>query len=185
MLKAARFAHACHQLQFRDYNLAGTSIRIPYINHVIRVAGMASTILLDSDEDDICAAWCHDEIEDCGVTYDELVVLFGKTVADLTMGLTSYTKRPENIQACKSLSRADRIRLNNRGVAEQSLRVRRIKICDRIDNLTDTLLYSEAPRALRYADETEQLLKVAFGDMEKSLYYQLWTLIDEIRKKYK
>ena len=183
ILRAAKFAATCHKAQKRDYTLAGTSIVVPYIYHVGRVAGMVATLIPEANEDDVCAAWCHDLYEDCQVTYKEVEGMFGRVVANLVMGLTSYTKRPGNENLLK-LPREERIKLNNEATAKEPLRVRKIKICDRIDNLTDTLIYSTANRALRYADETEQLIHIAFKDVDKELYYRLYNLVDEIRKKY-
>lgn len=183
ILRAAKFAATCHKTQKRDYPLVGTPIAVPYIYHVARVAGMVATLIPEADEDDVSAAWCHDLYEDCQVTYNEVHNSFGRVVANLTMGLTSYTKRPGNEHLLK-LPREERIKLNNEWTAKEPLRVRKIKICDRIDNLTDTLIYSTAKRALRYADETEQLINIAFKDVDKELYYRLYNLVDEIRKKY-
>jgi len=59
--------------------------------HVCRVVSILYKV---TDNDDIlAAAYLHDVVEDCGVTYEELVKEFGKTIADLVMEVTHDGKK--------------------------------------------------------------------------------------------
>lgn len=54
---------------------------IPYIVHPMEAAAIAATIT--DDPHLLAAAALHDVMEDCGVTYEELLERFGQRVADL------------------------------------------------------------------------------------------------------
>jgi guanosine-3',5'-bis(diphosphate) 3'-pyrophosphohydrolase len=58
----------------------------PYIVHPHQVAEIVSKAT--KDENIIAAAWLHDTVEDCGVTYEELTEKFGQTVSDLVKEVT-------------------------------------------------------------------------------------------------
>lgn len=73
--KAAVFAEKAHRGSVRK----GTTI--PYITHPLETAVIVS--LLTDDVDLISAALLHDTIEDAGVSYEEIEMLFGSRVADL------------------------------------------------------------------------------------------------------
>lgn len=180
IIRAAGFATAAHSGQFRN-NLIG-DVKVPYIVHVSRVAGLVST-LPNVTEEMIAAAWLHDVIEDCGVTKQVIEYLFGKTVADYTFGLTSYSKRPDIVYL---KDRKERIYANNLQTAKECIEVRRIKLCDRIDNMTDTLIDAKQDFALRYAEETLHLMTHAFTDLpDVDLYTRLFDLVDAVNTKYK
>lgn len=73
--KAVRFAAEKHSGSTRK----GTDV--PYIVHPMEAAAIVAGIT--DDQELIAAALLHDTLEDTGATYDELVSLFGKRVADL------------------------------------------------------------------------------------------------------
>ena len=82
ILKAAEFATEAHEGQVRKY------VNEPYVRHPARVAARVS-LLPWATEEMVCAAYLHDTIEDCDVSYhDDLVPQFGKAVADLVDELT-------------------------------------------------------------------------------------------------
>lgn len=58
----------------------------PYIKHVCQVVDILRQVT--DNEDVICAAYLHDTIEDCGVTYKKIEKLFGKNIADLVLEVT-------------------------------------------------------------------------------------------------
>jgi (p)ppGpp synthase/HD superfamily hydrolase len=73
------FSQNKHRGQFDDANY-------PYFNHVAQVVAILRNVTKDSNI--IAAAYLHDTIEDCGVTYEELCSKFNKTIADLVMEVT-------------------------------------------------------------------------------------------------
>ena len=56
----------------------------PYIVHPMEAAAVVAGIT--GDQDLIAAALLHDTLEDTATTYDEILTLFGKRVADLVAG---------------------------------------------------------------------------------------------------
>jgi len=62
--------------------------REPYINHLAEVAFLLAEATGGSDGNLVIAGLLHDCIEDQGVTYEELVELFGADVAELVRDVT-------------------------------------------------------------------------------------------------
>src|SRR5258706_8956269 len=89
-----------------------------FIFHPMQVAEML-TILCPQDENLIAAGWLHDVIENCEVTYEELIEEFNKDIADLVMEVTKekphHKKKPTfprlKTQRAKFLNFADRARI--------------------------------------------------------------------------
>jgi guanosine-3',5'-bis(diphosphate) 3'-pyrophosphohydrolase len=124
---------------------------LPYWVHPIRVAGLVSSRPASTSYM-VAAAYLHDTIEDCGVTYDELKREFGVEVAKLVLELTT----PE-----LSGNRAARKLEENRRLAGISYEAKTIKMCDRLDNLHDMDPKDEWTK--KYARETIGLIE-AVGD---------------------
>ena len=119
ILKAAHFAAEKHAGQRRKGAAAE-----PYINHLLEVAELVSSVQ-PADTNLVIAALLHDTIEDAGVTKDELVQTFGSDVTDLVMELTDD----------KSLSKAERKRLQIVHAPELSVRAQVIRLADKTSNL--------------------------------------------------
>ena len=77
--RAFEFAKQKHEKQVRR---SGE----PYIIHPVAVTEILTD--LELDEQSLAASLLHDVIEDCGVTYEELVEQFGEEVALLVEGVT-------------------------------------------------------------------------------------------------
>lgn len=185
IIQAAGFAKAAHEGQFRNTLLSGSDVEVPYIVHVSRVAGLTCT-LPDVTEEMVAAAWLHDVIEDCGVKHNLIRYLFGETVCNYTIGLTSWAKREENKIDAENLTRPARINANNLQTATECIEVRRIKLCDRTDNMTDTLIEASPDFALRYVLETEHLMYCALNNLpDKEMYARLERICKAIKNKYR
>ncbi len=78
--KAYNYAMEKHKDQKSD---EGT----PYFNHPNQVAEILKKVTL-RDPNLICAAYLHDVIEDCKVTYEELKEEFNEDIADLVNEVT-------------------------------------------------------------------------------------------------
>jgi len=135
IFEAASFAELSHRGIKRKFTDAD------YIIHCGRVAiGVAvleysqhETIGDETKETLIAAAWLHDTIEDCGVSFERLEELFGKRVASLVLELTNVYTR----QAFPSLNRAERLRKERERISKISYAAKIIKLVDRIDNVQD------------------------------------------------
>lgn len=128
IIAAAMFAKEKHLGQFRKYG----DPPVPYIVHPMRVAGRV--MLAGGCSEMVAAAWLHDVIEDCGVSYDEIAENFGNYVADMVLGLTDISKQDPEIA---KLNRDARKQKNNEYLLNQSREVHLIKLCDILDNILD------------------------------------------------
>lgn len=82
-LKAKEFATRAHTGQLRKYT--GT----PYIEHPEAVVELVRSV--EHTEEMLAAAWLHDVVEDCGVTFGELCDYFGWGTYDLVYHLTDVS----------------------------------------------------------------------------------------------
>jgi (p)ppGpp synthase/HD superfamily hydrolase len=86
IFKAIDFATRAHSGQYRK----GT--KIPYITHPLNVA--KTLIQLECSETIIAAGILHDTLEDTRVTFDELLEIFGREIANL-VSLTSEPNKSD------------------------------------------------------------------------------------------
>jgi (p)ppGpp synthase/HD superfamily hydrolase len=118
VLFAAHYAAEKHATQKRKGEAAE-----PYINHLLEVALLVSSV--SDDEDTVVAALLHDVIEDAGVTWEQLAGRFGSRVANLVAEVTDD----------KSLPKAERKRLQIENAPKKSIQAQTIKLADKISNL--------------------------------------------------
>jgi (p)ppGpp synthase/HD superfamily hydrolase len=97
----------------------------PYINHLAEVAHLLAEATGGDDGNLVIAGLLHDCIEDQGVTYEELVELFGDDVASLVRDVTDD----------KTLLKAERKRRQVEGAPHKSDRAKMLKIADKTSNL--------------------------------------------------
>lgn len=119
---AYEYASKCHAPQKRA---SGE----PYIVHPLAVAGIVSTLKLDTQS--IVAAILHDTVEDTSATLEDIEKLFGTEVRDLVDGLTKISK-------IKFRSNEEKLAENFRKMIiamAKDLRVILIKLCDRLHNM--------------------------------------------------
>src|SRR5664279_3764659 len=122
LLSAIAFAAHKHRDQRRKDLVAS-----PYINHPIGLANLLANEAGIEDERVLIAAILHDTIEDTETTEQELIREFGKEVADIVMEVTDD----------KTLSKADRKRLQIEHAGTVSRRAKLVKLADKICNLRD------------------------------------------------
>lgn len=137
---AYHVAKAAHKNQFRK---SGE----PYIIHPVQIAYIASELSMDSVA--ICAAILHDVIEDTPYTYEDIVTLFGKTVAEIVEGVTKLKKikyrdhQEEQVENLRKMFFA----------MSKDIRVVIIKLIDRLHNMR-TLNFQPREKQLSIAKET-------------------------------
>lgn len=120
VMKAAHFAAQRHSGQRRKGAAAE-----PYVNHLLEVAELVSSVLPEPDTNLVIAALLHDTVEDVGVTKEDLIQAFGTDVAELVLEVTDD----------KSLPKAERKRLQIVNAPKKSVRAQIIKLADKISNL--------------------------------------------------
>lgn len=145
VVRADGFAAIWHRGQTRKYTGE------PYINHTRAVM----KIVTDAGGSDVmaAAALLHDTIEDCGVSHEQLVGLFGYEVADLVLELTDHFTAPEHG------NRATRKAMECARLAQVSGEAQTIKLADLIDN-SSTIAKHDAAFAKIYMAEKQALLTV-------------------------
>jgi guanosine-3',5'-bis(diphosphate) 3'-pyrophosphohydrolase len=117
-------AFAAHKHRDQRRKDAGAS---PYINHPIALADILVNEGGITDHVVLCAAILHDTIEDTETTYEELVVAFGRDIADVVAEVTDD----------KSLDQAERKLLQIERAAHASPRAKLVKLADKTCNLRD------------------------------------------------
>jgi (p)ppGpp synthase/HD superfamily hydrolase len=150
---ARALTYACqkHSGTTRDDGLT------PYAVHPIRVAESLRRVCNERDENTLIAALLHDTIEDTGVNFDDIAVLFGEEVAGLVAELTNDNRLP------KVRRRADMIE----HLPHLSPKAKRIKLADRLDNVLDLVRGAgTTEKRQRYHSETERLLQALAGACE-------------------
>jgi (p)ppGpp synthase/HD superfamily hydrolase len=123
-----------------------------FIAHVQKVNGIVKQYT--TDEDILCAALLHDVIEDCfedpDVGHHILEEKFGKRVADIVKELTSSKDEIDNDYD----SKADYLIVKMFHMSDEALF---IKLCDRLQNISDAFTASERFRN-KYFQETIQIM---------------------------
>jgi len=122
LVDALAFAAYKHRRQRRKDPEAS-----PYINHPIALAHVLSSEAGISNAKVLAAAILHDTIEDTETTYEELRERFGRTIAGVV----------REVSDDKTLSRADRKRLQIEHAEHLSRRARLVKLADKISNVRD------------------------------------------------
>ena len=158
--QATVFATQAHAGQKRKYT--GDD----YIAHPIAVAELVREN--GGTEDQIIAALLHDTIEDCEVSYGDVIRAFGKDVANLVLELTDeFTTEmyPDDNRAQRKAWEATRL-------SQVSHEAKLIKLCDMIDN-TSTIVEHDPGFARVYLGEKLALysamgLDVLFPDVKRS-----------------
>ena len=140
--KALCFAARAHEGQHRKGG------KTPYIVHPIGVAELVKRYT--HDQKMIDAAYLHDVIEDCDVTFNDLVNNFDLATASLVQELTNiYTK-----EAHPNLNRKQRKEHENVRLAHISHKAKVIKGCDIWYNIHDMKGLKESDRMLQEKKDT-------------------------------
>jgi GTP pyrophosphokinase len=142
----------------------------PYILHPISVLIRLNNVK-ESKNIFLLMTACilHDVVEDCGVTLDEISKKFGLHVAGLVEELTLDKSNYETIGKKEYLAQ-EMVHMSSYALA--------IKLCDRLDNVSDMKSMSEDFRK-KYKDETNFILNRLSG---RKLTKTHLKLIKEIRK---
>lgn len=150
--EALDYATMMHDGQYRK---DGTD----YINHPIRVANYVSEFKSSLNMDVLLAsAYLHDTLEDTKATYYDIVNKFGPQIADLVLELTT----DEDIK--KYLGKTKYLEIKMKNMSSWALV---IKLCDRLDNVSD-LMNSDEKFRNRYARETIDILNYLLSNRELS-----------------
>lgn len=113
----------------------------------------SNTNKFDADYAIQCAI-LHDTMEDTEVTFEQVKETFGEEVAQGVLALTKNEELPgKPAQMNDSLQR----------ILQQRNEVRIVKMCDRIDNLSEPPYYWDNHKRLRYQQEAQVILDTLQG----------------------
>lgn len=137
-----------------------------YFTHPQRVAELVSFYKGDSNEINIlrAAAFCHDLLEDTEITYYDLVQTFGYQVSSLVLELTTNPEMKRGIG-----NKAEYLSYKCSHMTHWALV---IKLCDRLDNLTD-MRHCETGWRERYIHETEHIISYLYEHRELTRTHQI------------
>lgn len=171
--RAKEFATKAHYGQKRKYG------NRDYIYHPEQVVKYLQNKGYN-DENLLCAAWLHDVIEDCGVSFDELVKEFSYEVAHLV----NEVSHP----AAVSGNRQERWQVYIDHYNRASSLGKILKLADRVCNLREYLIdWSDLPLKAKkflgnvYLDESAELLDW-LHEVDKDVANDLEMVITEIDK---
>ena len=141
--QAYRYADMKHKKQLRK---SGE----PYIIHPLAVAEIVVEIGLDTDA--ILAALLHDCLEDTDASFEEIVRLFGRTVAELVEGVTKLTRVNYSTTEEQQMENLRKMFM----AMSKDIRVILIKIADRLHNMR-TLEYQTPAKQKSKSTETMEI----------------------------
>ena len=160
----------------KAYNLAsekhGSQLRKsgePYIIHPIGVAYILAE--LGMDDETICAALLHDVVEDTEVTHEDLVQIFGTSIAEMVAGVTKLGNIRFTSVEEKQVENYRKMFL----AMGKDIRVILIKLADRLHNMR-TLKHISRDRQIANAEETRDLFAPLANRL--GIYSLKWELED-------
>lgn len=147
--EALHFAANAHKNQ----KFPGTDYT--YLVHISLVVNEVSNAVtnakLNNEEIDeelaIVSALLHDVIEDTGVTYDEILNLFGSKIANGVLALTKNSCVDKKMAMVDSLSR----------IKKEPKEIWMVKLADRICNLTKPVSYWNNEKKKSYLSEGKMI----------------------------
>jgi len=165
-IRARDFSWEAHKNHKRKYT------NEPYFNHLQEVAEIVSSVPSSTPEM-IAAAYCHDTVEDVGVTLEQIEKEFGLTVRAYVQDLTDVSKKSDG-------NRIARKKIDLEHTAQALPCSKTIKLADLISN-SKSIVEHDAGFAIVYLKEKNALLQVLTeGDQE--LYQKAFDLLQYNKK---
>lgn len=147
----------------------------PYVIHIYRVIILLFKEFKISDREVLAAGALHDVIEDCEINEKELLGKFGKNVTNMVKG------ESQNLLSSRKVYMEH--------LKDESINVKKIKLCDRIDNLRTVsrkTVWTNGKR-VQYAIESEKFILPMSREVSFASYKKIKMLIQKFktREKYK
>ena len=145
--RATLFADQAHDGQLRKFS------GLPYISHPMEVMQIVRGVC--NDDDVLAAAVLHDVIEDCGVTYTDLMLEFNENIAHLVYQVTNAADDEDG-------DRIVRAYINRNVMANASDDAQTLKLADIISNLSgiDLALECDPAWAKMYLEEKVDMINI-------------------------
>lgn len=130
---AVRFAIAAHRGQRRESGEL-------YASHPLAVAAIVAS--WGFDEVSVAAACCHDVLEDCAISQEDLAIAIGREAASVVDGVTKVARL--NLAPGESVSSASMTKFLVAVVSD--VRVLTVKLADRLHNLRTAAVIGDGRR---------------------------------------
>ena len=161
--KAIRFATEKHKGQYRK---DGT----PYIKHPLNVVNNVLKYKKSNNLENLLISAClHDTIEDTNTTYYDIVNEFGYEVASIVLELTT----DEDLK--RELGKEKYLKIKMKNMSSWALV---IKLCDRLDNISDLESSNDDSFKMKYLNETIEIIKYLLENRKLSNTHV--TIIEQI-----
>lgn len=159
--------------EFAEYHHNGTNHKYdgkPYTYHLSMVVEVAERFIhlipVNKRDTVLAACWCHDTIEDCRVTYNDVKSELGEEVANIVYALTNEKGKTRKERANDKYYE---------GIRETEFAVF-VKLCDRIANIQYS--YSQRSRMSdMYKKETPDFIKSIYDEKYEQLFHYLENLV--------
>ncbi len=159
--------------EFAEYHHNGTNHKYdgkPYTYHLSMVVEVAEKFIhlipVNKRDTVLAACWCHDIIEDCRVTYNDVKSELGEEVANIVYALTNEKGKTRKERANDKYYE---------GIRETEFAVF-VKLCDRIANIQYS--YSQRSRMSdMYKKETPDFIKSIYDEKYEQLFHYLENLV--------
>ena len=159
--------------EFAEYHHNGTNHKYdgkPYTYHLSMVVEVAERFIhlipVNKRYAVLAACWCHDTIEDCRVTYNDVKSELGEEVANIVYALTNEKGKTRKERANDKYYE---------GIRETEFAVF-VKLCDRIANIQYS--YSQRSRMSdMYKKETPDFIKSIYDEKYEQLFHYLENLV--------
>ncbi len=159
--------------EFAEYHHNGTNHKYdgkPYTYHLSMVVEVAEKFIhlipVNKRDTVLAACWCHDTIEDCRVTYNDVKSELGEEVANIVYALTNEKGKTRKERANDKYYE---------GIRETEFAVF-VKLCDRIANIQYS--YSQRSRMSdMYKKETPDFIKSIYDEKYEQLFHYLENLV--------
>ena len=145
--RATLFADQAHDGQLRKFT------GLPYISHPMEVMQIVRGVC--NDDDVLAAAVLHDVIEDCDVTYTDLVLEFNENIARMVYQVTNAADEQDGDRIARAF-------INRQIMMNASESAQTIKLADIISNLSgiDLALECDPAWAKMYLEEKVDMINV-------------------------
>lgn len=162
--KVRNFAISNHNRVNQKYDGLPYHIHLQY---VVNFAHQFEYLLPENDvELAICASWCHDLIEDTGLTYNDVKKELNEDIAEVVYKLTNY----------KGKNRKERANDDYYNDIKNDPIALFVKICDRLGNTFHSYHYGNKRMYELYRRELPQFKEKLYNGM----YDEMWELLENI-----
>jgi len=166
--KVRQFAIECHRNVNQLYD------GLPYYVHLQNVVDYVNKFKYLLTEEEyviaICAAWCHDILEDGNITFNDLKKIVGIDIANVAFLLTNHRGKNRKERANDDYYF---------GIINDKIALY-VKLCDRLANLTHSVIYNaDTDKLDMYIEEQTRFKEQLYN----GLFDEMWDFLTHIKEQ--